>query len=339
MALRAASAFALSLGLLCAGRVAAQTGSAVDTRATVVVENLCAVVPSGELQKLIALELAPRTVATGVPLDTRTARTRAKIECHAQQADLSATDVTRDRRQALTLDLSQTAPDARARLLALTLSELVASLELDAAPGAVREPTRIVAAPVRTVRTRVAPASRVWLGVGLAREGKPAMLMPSAQTGLLLGRARSPLALQGELQVHRGRRAVEAGDVVAWTTSGSLGVAGRWERAWAALTLGVGMRLGYARLRGEADSGANVAGRTVSGLWWGPVASASAVLPTRSRLGLRCGVDLGYVAREVRGHDGTGAASFALGGLQLHLNLGVSLKLGARGACPTHGCA
>ena len=156
------------------------------------------------------------------------------------------------------------------------------------------------------------------------------MLLPSLQTGITAAFTRWPLALQSELQLQRGERAVSAGDVVSWTVSGSAGVGGQLANEWVALTLGLGLRLGYARLHGDVGderSGASVTGHTVSGLWWGPTTFVGAVLPMHARWGVRCGLDLSWVARDVRGLDSSGSVSYSVAGLLLHANVGVSLKL------------
>jgi hypothetical protein len=337
MALRWTSAIVLSWGLLVVGSIVAQDGSTEGSepasRTVVVDSDQCDVVQRDELRKLIALELAPRTVRSTDPVHDGPAPTHARVACSDTQARLVVEDVARGRRQELTLDLTEVAVPARPRLLALSLSELIATVEMEPTPRAHVEAPRGEHASVQPAQNPPARSSRAWLGAGIAREGRPVMLQPSLQTGITAAFTRWPLALQGELQLHRGKRSVSAGDVVSWTVSGSAGVGGQLVNAWAELTLGLGLRLGYARLHGDVGgsydggSGAPVTGHTVSGLWWGPTTFVGAVLPTHARWGVRCGLDLSWVARDVRGLDSAGSVSYSVGGLQLHANIGVSLKL------------
>lgn len=328
MVLRWAHAVALSAGCLLGRPVAAQEHAfeELSQRARIVVVDSepCEVVPQDELRKLIALELAPRAVRSH-QADTDPALPRAHVRCSDTEAHLTVADAGRGRRQELTLDLSQIPSTARARLLALTLSELVATVELES-------PARTRVDAPRTEQTTITPQprvkrSRAWLGIGIAREGSPAMVMPSLQTGATTAISEWPLALQGELQLHGGERSVSAGDVVSWTVSGSAAIAGQLVPSWAELHAGLGLRLGYAHLRGEASTDAQAAGQTVSGLWWGPTAFVSAVFPVQSTWGARLGLDVSYVVRDVRGLDGTGGTSYSISGFLLQANVGISLKL------------
>ncbi|MEY4512422.1 MAG: hypothetical protein RLZZ450_4544, partial [Pseudomonadota bacterium] len=168
--------------------------------------------------------------------------------------------------------------------------------------------------------------SHVWVGAGLAREGRPSLLAPSLQTGLALNVAGLPLALVLELEAQRGEHDVAAGRVTLWTTSASMGPAAQLRVGPLDLSLGVGARLGYARLIGEADQ-APVTGHVVSGLWWGPTLGASATWRLGARVGVRAGVDLTWIARAVRGTDSTSATAYELEGLMVQATLGARFSL------------
>jgi hypothetical protein len=332
MGRRGSLAFALSWSWLVVGLAVAQVG-AIEPEARVVALNSdqCDdVIARDELHPLIALELAPRTVRSAAHAQQSQVFTRAWVTCSDTEARLIVEDAVHGRRQQLTLDLSAIAGTARPRLVALSLSELIATVEMDAAPKpAVAAPPRDQPSSIGALET-TARNHRAWLGAGIAREGRPAMRAASLQTGFTAAIARWPAALQGALLLQRGARAVSAGDVVAWNVSGAAAMGGQLTIAWVELTLGLGLRLGYARLHGDARGGSQVLGRTVSGLWWGPAAFVGAVLPSHTRWGVRCGLDLGYVVKDVRGLDGAGSGAYGVEGFQLHANLGVSLRLGKK---------
>lgn len=326
-----AFAIALTWSWLVVSAAAAQEGAAAVERGSRVValdSSACDVIARDELHQLIALELAPRKVRSlERPLDGPVL-TRARVTCSDTQARLIVEDALRGRREELSLDLREIASAARPRLVALSLAELIATVDMEPAPSAA-----VVAPPRKDPTTRrndelAVRASRVWLVAGVAREGRPAMRLVSLQTGFTGALARWPVALQGALQLQRGERAVSAGDVVVWTASGTAAIGGQLALAWVELTLGLGLRLGYARLHGEADRSAAVAGRTVSGLWWGPTAFVGAVLPAHTRWGVRCGLDLGHVAKDVRGYDGAGSGATSIAGFQLQATLGLSVRVG-----------
>jgi hypothetical protein len=334
MALRWAPAVALLSLVLssvrCTSGILAQdeVPSERTTRRVVVLDSSqCAGIPATELHELMALELAPRALRLPGDVDEDADVTRAQLRCDANSARLVVREATRSP-QELVLDLSSIDVRARARLLALTLAELLATAELEGVPPAA------LPAPERAddgyAPWRSAARSSGWLGAGLVREGRPRVLAPSLQTGLVSGLGSLPLALIGELQVQRGERDVSAGRVTVWTASGSLGPAAIVPAGPFDLGLGVAARVGYARLIGEADAGqASIAGHAVSGFWWGPTLAASAIWRLRARLGLRAGVDLTWVARAVRGVDSANTLVYELDGLIVHATLGVSLALPA----------
>ena len=313
------------LGVPSAG-AQAEVSSAPELRSEPVVldSDQCSSVARDELRELVALELAPRAVKTPSELPAGGSVTSAELRCSATRARLVVRDAARRQQQELALELTQIDPPARARLIALALAELIATVEMEPlAPARPAEPPK----PAHSPSPRGAHSSW-WLGAGLTREGRPRILAPSLQSGLALSLAALPLALFSELQLQRGERTISAGRVTAWTVSGSLGLAGQLHAGPSDLTLGLGLRLGYAELVGKTGAAsATLSAHNVSGLLWGPTLGASAVLPLYARWGVRAGVDLTWLARGVRGTDSGGGTAFQLDGLLVHATLGVSLRL------------
>jgi hypothetical protein len=304
--------------------VASERAVLAGASAVEVDASACSDVAASELRALVALELAPRTVAAPGTDATFPEVTRARVRCSSGRAHLLVEEAESGRKQELELDLRETLEAARTRLVALTLAELVATLTI--------EPTHMaeVAQPSAAHAERAQPPpwrKRVWLGAGLAREGRPHILAPTLQTGLLYPVARLPIALQTELLASRGRHDVTAGSITTWSLAGSAAAATRFRVGWAELVLGVGARLGYARLEGIAGKDNTLSGRSLSGAFWGPLLSGCAFAPLATRWGLRAGLDVVYIVMPVRGLDASGKVVYALGGLQLQANMSITLQL------------
>jgi hypothetical protein len=69
-----------------------------------------------------------------------------------------------------------------------------------------------------------------------------------------------------------------------------------------------------------------VQGRRVRGLWLGPVLALGLHVPVSSPLALHGGLELGYVAKPLRGFDAAGGDFYALEGFRLTLALGLALR-------------
>lgn len=143
-------------------------------------------------------------------------------------------------------------------------------------------------------------------------------------SGLLWQFGRLPLALQAQLLASRGRRTANDGGVVAWSAVGSMALALRFRAAqWLDLMCGAGAALGYARLQGTPNEESALMGRSVFGVFWGPSLSIGALVPVRTRWGLRAGIDLTYIVKPLRGLDSAGRTTYALEKLQLHATVAV----------------
>jgi hypothetical protein len=288
------------------------------SRAVMLDSSACEGLPAEALRELVALELAPRPLYTPAQAGAAQLAIAARLSCSGSQAALRVKDTRHGERQELTLDLAETMPSARTRLVALAISELVASLELEAQAGPAPPPKR--AAPA--VRWR----GHAWLAAGVWRAGRPAMLGWCAHGGGLWYIAKLPLALSADVFGTRAEQTLSAGRVTAWTLSGSLALGLGLRRSFLEAALAAGLRLGYASLAGAAPADAqSTTSDAVRAPWWGPLLTGSLLVPVYQRLGIRAALDLTYIAKPVRGLDASGATAYALERFALHAALGVGL--------------
>lgn len=261
----------------------------------------CALAPSDEVRRILNIELRGTLVESAEATDVT-------VTC----ADASAARISaRDNESGRTLDrsvaLADAAPSARARLLALSIAELVLTLdrEREAAPP-----------PPKIAPTPPAPPPALPPPSVAAPTKEPRRLQLSAiatghglfdGTGFLAG---GGLRLAHDLPQHVGWSTdafVEHG--AASTTVGIVAVdeisvdatlfyTRHWRRI--GFRLGAGARGGAVRLAGAPGS-ASAHGGTVWGPWGGLLGRFSAVLTPWHRLVVELGVDGGYVLVPVAG--------------------------------------
>lgn len=316
------------LVLLFAPRAYAQERANAQERASertpVVLHSAgCANLAQAELRELIALELAPRMVIAEADALAGTPSAHATLRCDARAAHVSL-QTAAQREHQVQLDFAEIQPAARPRLVALALSELLATADME---GQTTAPPRLAAAPPARSETPAqgGPVQRsLWLAAGLAREGRPRLLAPLGQLGFRLRLGRLPLAFDTALFGAAGQRTLRIGRVQAFSFGGALAVAYAPALGPVVLGLGAGVTLGYAALRGL---GTEMAGRSVAGLVWGPTVLMNAVWSLSARWGLRAGIDLAYLLQSVEGSDPDGRRLFTFGGLSLHATLGVAVRI------------
>jgi hypothetical protein len=317
------------LGLCAFSATAVPRAHAFDTEAprpVLLSEFACALVAEGELRELLSLELSPRPLQG--PADAHAAGEfiRVSVRSFVAEAQLRVEGGHLERRQELYLDLEETIPAARARLLALTLSELVATLDMEAEsvptmPG----DTPALAPPPLAFGARPA---RVWLGAGVVRQGTPRVIGPSLLAGSLWRLGALPLTAQGELDASWGHRTLALGELQTWKVAVTPSLALPVRVGRLVLSFAMGVRLGYVRLEGAVRAPASqLQAHMVSGPFWGPSMGASAFVPIHARWALRAALGLFYVVTPVRGLDPTGGIAYAFGGVPLEANLGACLSL------------
>jgi hypothetical protein len=296
----------------------AQTG---DDDAVVLEASECPALEVEPIRELVSLELAPRTVVLQAQAFDVRAGTAARLRCAEAAVELSVHEPGHDASLSLTLDLTHTPLAAQPRLIALTLSELIVTSRMETQARAERPPAQVPEAESPT------PPSdrplRLWLAAGMARHGEPAAFAAALYAGLLaeLG----PAGVLSEVQGDFGGEQLSAGDVRVFTLSMSAVPALRARLSQLELFAGAGLRAGYAQLSGDSEDPL-VQGRRVRGLWLGPVLALGLHVPVSSPLALHGGLELGYVAKPLRGFDAAGGDFYALEGFRLTLALGLALR-------------
>jgi hypothetical protein len=263
----------------------------------------CAGASAQAITKLVQLELASQDLhARGVSL-----------QCEGTQAQIAVRDAN-DVTQALTLSLDDTQPEARARLLALTIAELVATHQLE-------EPAASVAVQA-PVPPRVERRASLWLGAGVSRQASLWLPTIHAGAGYDWGRVVAEADLRFDWRTVDGPRASTRARVLSL----SLAPLHALRRGRTMLALGAGLRVGWAQLEAVAREEALV-GRTLHGVYVAPIARGVLALALSDRWSTRLDLELGYVLRGLRGLDAEGASLLKLEGLRSSATLALALAL------------
>ncbi|MEO7092616.1 MAG: hypothetical protein ABI175_05145 [Polyangiales bacterium] len=280
----------------------------------------CVAVPPAEVKKIVGVELGAllvdetRPIAGGVdPRDV----TVVAVSCTGKTIALRVDDPITGKSLERSIDLTAEVPNARARLVALAIVELVSAswTELEANPAPKVPAVTATASPgakdaakgsVRThLHASIAPSSslRVLAIVGthifFPRSG------PSTSLGLRLGGDRGWLGFLGwsaDMQADHASVPVALGAVALDTVSASFALTA-FERL-GAITVrgGLGVRLGAARITGETSDSARIEGSSIAGFFAAPHAVASVSLSPWGPLVIEAAAEGGMVVAPVRGH-------------------------------------
>jgi hypothetical protein len=272
------------------------------------------------VERITRMELhAPQDLA-GTP-------TRIDLACAASSDDvrIAVDDPLTAKRVDRTVSLATTAPEGRARLLALATAELVRStwleLELTAPPALppASEPPAEVTAAQKAVALRVAQESNApsWWAHG-AVEG---LVVPSVGSPLL------GLSLGAQHAVHQAvwvDGTLSGWDGAASRSTGAVGVRAIALDATALLRtryvdVAAGLRLGWASLSGS-PSVAGLEGQSTSGVVFGPLVGARARVIGPVEVSLKTG----WLTRGEKGLV-AGDSDVTLGGFWASLAVGVRL--------------
>lgn len=316
----------------------------------------CAQVSGASVRALVALEVAPRRVlAVG---STATAATHASLSCPTGVAQISVDDTRLASPLRLEIALHDLDPPARSRLAALAIAELITTGRLQRS-GVSRAGSDASASSGSTGASEAAGAARVsagsaevdasnddavsdkapewdgdaaggggarwgaqvWLGFGAARVAEPSMLAPAAAVGVsLYWRA---LALNVDARFEHAQRAQSVAELQLDAGSLALAPAWRLHSRSADISIGPGVRAGYASLRATPRDAAFL-GQTLDGFWLAPCAQLALQLRFAERWAVRIGAELAYITRTVRGLGPNGSSVLALRDLALAAQLGIS---------------
>ncbi len=272
----------------------------------------CDAALAGEAQRIATIELR----ATLVDPAPDATVTQVTATCRGADAALEVIDPTTGKSLARTVALTEAAPNGRARLLALAVAELVvaswselqnnpqprASPATPMAPYAAREAARGAVAD-RSLELAAAFDMHV-LASGDCLFGGGA----SAAFGIS-----SPLFVRFDVLADYAElsRATGSVAVIMPSVSAALG-ASRWIGASLRPAVSVGLRGGYVRMNGIADSAAAMASRQ-QGVWLGPELALQLSAWPRARIHPVVGLSAGAHLLGVRGTVNNGSDVEAVG--------------------------
>lgn len=284
----------------------------------------CGSLSEAALAEHLSLELATLGVsATSARLTLRCepGRVAVFLAARGDQAPVSAV-----------IELRDTAPSARERLLALAASELVAQAERAHPP---EPPRQAPPASVRGSRAEKLPrqapsrdsrrssSGELSAAVAVVTAGEPRSVLWGGQLGARFGLGEhTALVLDGRFE--RGSDGLALADVRRTSLSGLIGASARGQTGPIELSGGLGLRAGWLSLL--ASPRAPHEGGNVTAPW------AGLALPMRAALisgSLRpfAAAELGIVTLPVRGTTDDDAVLVAHRGVWLAVSLGVALRL------------
>jgi hypothetical protein len=300
---------------------------------------------AASVRRIVAAEVGDALVG-GEAGATDEASTQARAECGIETVVVAVSHPGTRVRLERRVDLTSVAENARARLLALSIVELVASAwsAVDSLPPAPPEPAPAESAstppaeeaPVlprivrrEPVEPEVVPERRPFgiRAIGVARvSGSPFHISGGGGLGI---EAALPfgLGVGGDVRYEQGSVGTQLGDVslrVAWSTVLLLV---RPLVGSNALTVGAGAKVGIAWLEGSPRPG--VGGHTQVGFVIGPSIASYASFQIAGSGYFHLGLELDWVLRGVTGENGlTGEELARFGGPSLAVTAGFEIQPG-----------
>lgn len=289
----------------------------------------CGEVSGQQIEKLVELELRSRENLS-LELDGSGAGLRASLACSGDAAVITVEDPTRGAPLVLEMQLAQTRLEARPRLLALAIAELIATSRLEHVPVAAAanedekndgaERSREEEPSDEADRARVS----VWLAGGLASEFQPRHWAGIFAAGASFSVAR--FSVDAELGFEGATETSSQANVRARAASLALAPSFALVRDACEWRIGIGARASYAWLQAVAREAALRAG-TVSGVVIEPFVTTTLVAPIASTWFVRVALDLGYVAKPLRGVDADDRSVLEVKGIRAAVLLGLGLHL------------
>ena len=297
-----------ALGLALAGTAAWAAG---PTNVRLVTEA-CPGVDAARLEELVALELG--TVSAGRTLSPAV----VVLVCDGERIAITATEARTGRQSHAEVLARGTSGPAGLRLLAISVSELVATSEvpIEKRPSPVREDTPTPPSePVRRFRTSAAASLR--------RVARPATWLEGFALGAEFAFAqRFALAVEGRGEI--GSTATSLASVDWQVAGASIAVmAGAGRGAWR-IEAGPGMEVGLVKLTAH-DTATGAKGTSLSDPWAGPIVRLRVSHALSSRAFLLGRIDAGWVMQRVAGDasDGSPLVEFRGGWAGLTLGAGM----------------
>lgn len=290
--------------------------------------DACVEVAPVDARRFLAIELGALLADAGAGADT----TRASVGCAGALVSLRVEDPVTGKSLTRTIDLAAAGPlSARARLLALAVSELISAswTELESNPQPSVEPIERVASPEARQRALVAvekrtspPAPRLRV---LALFGGQAFF---TRAGLLLGGGLRMgkdhghrFGWSADLLAHHGSATTDLGLVTVDTVSAGLALFFHHNWSRVALRIGGGVRGGAVRFEG-IPSRPDALGASAWSGWMGPMVMAATTLTAARHVAVEISVEGGYVAAPFGGLV-NGERTVAVDGPWIGFQLGV----------------
>jgi hypothetical protein len=267
----------------------------------------CLDVRGSDVKPLVALEITPRlrVVADGEVAGQQLLT--ASVRCRATgPVELVVVDPRKAAPLRSEIELAKTPANARTRLLALALAELIATSRMTgSAAGSASTPaseteTESESASGSRASALVSFPYRLWVGAGLARAGSPGTTLYGADVGG--SRVLGSFALDAQLDARWGAASLDQGEVTVQSFAASLAIAPVLAAGPVQLQVGPGLRAGYLRLAATPRS-TDRRGDSLAGVWFGPIAAAAVQLALFEPGMLRLGVEAGYAVHSVAGRD------------------------------------
>jgi hypothetical protein len=279
----------------------------------------CAEASGAQIRKLVALELASRE---NIRLEDSDVGLQASLRCEGERAIISVYDPSRTEPLVLEMQLSQTRREARPRLLALAIAELIATSRFEQAPKPAPVKREVVSEPETS--DEAASVFSLWLGGGVLSEYEPRAWPATVAAGAAL--SFGPVALTTELGFDWSSKSES--DVVVRARVASIALApSLWlVRGPIEWTVSLGVRVGYAWLQATSRSMDLTAG-SVSGAFLAPLAGTAVSWHVAAHWYLRAALEIGYVLTPVRGLDADLQPLLELKGSRAAGVLGVGLDL------------
>jgi len=279
----------------------------------------CAETSGAQIRKLVALELASRE---NIRLEDSDVGLQASLRCEGERAVISVYDPSRAEPLVLEMQLAQTRREARPRLLALAIAELIATSRFEQAPKPAPVTREVAGAPVPP--DEPANVFSVWLGGGVLSEYEPRAWPGTVAAGAAL--SFGPIALTTELGFDWSSKSES--NVVVRARAASIALApSLWlVRGPIDWTVSLGVRLGYAWLQAASRSMDLTAG-SVSGAFLAPLAGTAVSWHFAAHVYFRAALELGYVLTPVRGLDADRQPLWELKSYRAGGVLGVGLDL------------
>jgi hypothetical protein len=259
----------------------------------------CGDASGSQIAQLVALELASRENLT---LDDSSDGIAASLRCSDENAVIEVLDPQRNEPLVLEMQLAQTRPEARPRLLALAIAELIATSRLELTPADLQEPVG-----------QTQHAAALFLAAGVARSYRPGLSSPELAAGAAY--SFGVFALTAEVDFDWTSRETTEATVDARTLSLALAPSLLLVRAPLAWDVRLGMRIGYAWLDGAPRTADFDAG-SVSGVFLAPFVATALAWKLANHWAVRLSIELGYVILPVRGFGPDGERLLELEGLR-----------------------